>query len=88
MNNIQAIMIQIQGAKIVVPMDEAEKIYEDLHKIFGDKEAQAPIIMPVVPVYPPVSPYWSIIPYYEGSTTTGAACLDGPDTSNVETYIT
>ena len=53
------IQIELGDRVIVMNLDEAKSLYDELHKMFGDK----PIVNPYLP-YPIIQPSQPIEPYY------------------------
>jgi len=55
-------------------VNEAKKLYEELHKIFGEKQSLIFPDYPIYPIYPgtPVDPYYPMHPW----TTSGVVTVD------------
>ena len=73
---IKHIVIEIDGKEFKLTPDKAEKLYDELHKLYGSKN-QIPV--PFGPYIPPVEPYaypWTIKPvitYGDGTTITSGS---------------
>lgn len=67
---LKGILIESNGKTFEITMDEAEKLYNELHKMFGRKSIQ------YVPYTEPYKPYYPITYYQWSGKLTG-------DSSNV-----
>ena len=51
---VKYIIIEIDGKELTLSSDKAEKLYDELHKLYGSKN-QMPV--PFGPYDPPIEPY-------------------------------
>ena len=69
---IKHIVIDIDGKEIKLTSEKAEKLYDELHKLYGQKNITS---IPFGPYTPPTEPYkypWEQLPitYGDGTTST------------------
>ena len=68
---IKYIVIEIDGKELKLSPDKAEKLYDELHKLYGQKSIQfGPYIPPTEPYRHPWTPDGPHIPWGPNSTYT------------------